>query len=131
MLKVTITFPSGVSISLETTESEKFGEIIASTHQFLAMEDGRASVNGSSNGSASNANGATGNGVATTELQQQPVTSDGHEDAEYGVSDENTSADESENGNGHLVSSPEFLEFCQMMAPSGDMRRVVVAAEGA
>ena len=94
MLKVTITFPSGVAITLETTESDKFGEVIASTRQYLTAGDLAPSPS---------ANGAK------PALQEESST----------------------NGNGHLASSPEFLEFCQLMAPSGDMRRVVVAAEGA
>ena len=94
MLKVTITFPSGVTIAIETTESDRYGDVIASTRQYLTAEDMASSANG---------NGAT------PALQEEPAR----------------------NGNGHLNSSPEFLEFCQLMAPSGDMRRVVVAAEGA
>ncbi len=97
MLKVTITFPSGVTITLETSESEKFGEVIASTREYLTPND-----------TAPSTLSANGNG-AQPALQEEP----------------------SPNGNGHLASSPEFLEFCQLMAPSGDMRRVVVAAEGA
>ena len=94
MLKVTITFPSGVTITLETTEADKYGEVIASTREYLSSDGIAPSTNG--------------NGAKPT-LQEEP----------------------SSNGNGHLASSPEFLEFCQLMAPSGDMRRVVVAAEGA
>ena len=94
MLKVTITFPSGVTITLETTEADKYGEVIASTREYLSSDGIAPSTNG--------------NGAKPT-LQEEP----------------------SSNGNGHLPSSPEFLEFCQLMAPSGDMRRVVVAAEGA
>lgn len=96
MLKVTITFPSGVTITLETTESDRYGDVIASTREYLSPSDVTSSANG---------NGAK------PQLQEEPSTN-GH-------------------ANGHLTSSPEFLEFCQLMAPSGDMRRVVVAAEGA
>ncbi len=102
MLKVTITFPSGVTISLETTEAERYGEVIASTREYLGSDSIAPSTNG---------NGAK------PMLQEEPSTN--------GTANGNT------NGNGHLASSPEFLEFCQLMAPSGDMRRVVVAAEGA
>ena len=94
MLKVTVTFPSGVTITLETTESDKYGEVIASTRKYLTLDDIAPSTNGNR---------------ATPIPQEEPST----------------------NGNGHLGSNPEFLEFCQLMAPSGDMRRVVVAAEGA
>jgi hypothetical protein len=94
MLKVTITFPSGVTITLETTEADKYGEVIASTREYLGSDGIAPSTNGN---------------LPKPVLQEEP----------------------SSNGNGHLASSPEFLEFCQLMAPSGDMRRVVVAAEGA
>ncbi len=94
MLKVTITFPSGVTIALETTEADKYGEVIASTREYLSSDGIAPSTNGN---------------------QSKPVLPE----------------EPSSNGNGHLASSPEFLEFCQLMAPSGDMRRVVVAAEGA
>ena len=99
MLKVTITFPSGVTISLETEDSDTYGDVIASTRQYLTAQDVAPSMNG---------NGAMPAAV--------------HEEQ---------SVNGSSNGNGHISSSPEFLEFCQLMAPSGDMRRVVVAAEGA
>ncbi len=94
MLKVTITFPSGVTITLETTEEDTYGEVIASTREYLSTDGIAPSTNGS---------------------QSKPVIQE----------------EPSSNGNGHLASRPEFLEFCQLMAPSGDMRRVVVAAEGA
>ncbi len=96
MLKVTITFPSGVTIALETTESDRYGEVIASTREYLSSDGIVPSTNG--------------NGAKPV-MQEEPSANG--------------------NGNGHINSSPEFLEFCQFMAPSGDMRRVVVAAEGA
>ena len=99
MLKVTITFPSGVTISLETEDSDTYGDVIASTRQYLTAEDAAPSVNG--------------NGAMPAAVHEEP------------------SVNGSSSGNGHISSSPEFLEFCQLMAPSGDMRRVVVAAEGA
>ena len=94
MLKVTVTFPSGVTITLETTEPQMYGEVIASTREYLTSDSVAPSANG--------------NGAGPI-LQEEPYT----------------------NENGHVSTSPEFLEFCQLMAPSGDMRRVVVAAEGA
>ena len=94
MLKVTVTFPSGVTITLETTEPQMYGEVIASTREYLTSDNVAPATNG--------------HRPAPTP-QEEPYT----------------------NGNGHVSSSPEFLEFCQLMAPSGDMRRVVVAAEGA
>ena len=94
MLKVTVTFPSGVTITLETTEPQMYGEVIASTREYLTSDSVAPSTNG--------------NGAAPI-LQEEPYT----------------------NENSHVSTSPEFLEFCQLMAPSGDMRRVVVAAEGA
>ena len=96
MLKVTITFPSGVTITLETTESDRYADVIASTREYLTSDSVAPSTNG--------------NGTKPV-LQEEPAASG--------------------SGNGHISSSPEFLEFCQLMAPSGDMRRVVVAAEGA
>ena len=96
MLKVTITFPSGVTITLETTESDRYADVIASTREYLTSDSVAPSTNG--------------NGTKPV-LQEEPAANG--------------------SGNGHISSSPEFLEFCQLMAPSGDMRRVVVAAEGA
>ena len=94
MLKVTITFPSGVTITLETTEPHKYSEVIASTRDYLSQED--------------------------------PPSQHGLEITENLVKDQPSS-----NGNGQRHNDPQFLEFCQLLAPVGDMRRVVVAAEGA
>ncbi len=94
MLKVTITFPSGVTITLETTEPHKYSEVIASTRDYLSYEEAPLQDDLE---------------ITQDIVKDQPPSS----------------------GNGHLPNNPQFLEFCQRLAPIGDMRRVVVAAEGA
>ncbi len=110
MLKVTITLPSGATVTLETTEPDRYGEIISSAREYLSPEPSH------------DRNGLENLTVTTGE---PPTSRNGQED--HGAAADEARA----NGNSQFLTDDRFLEFCQDLDPISDMRRVVVAAEGA
>ena len=96
MLKVTIEFPNGATVTLEATEVDGYAEVVSMTRDLLAVEQPQSA-----------SQGLGGNGTPP-----QPLEGSGDYDP-------------------MPVINERFMEFCRELAPLGDMRRIVVAAEGA
>ena len=104
MLKVTITLPDGATVTLEAHEPHTYREIIASAREYLLL-------NKPSNHNGSPDLTTQGFRPEAPSLPEapRPVTTVGE----------------------GTPNNREFISFCRRLDPAGDMRRVVVAAEGA
>ena len=102
MLKLTFQLGDGTVVTLECTEPERYSEVIASAQLYLA-----APTNSSTAWYDAGQEEAVNAGKLARKV---PQSGDG-------------------NGANHRLSS--FQEFCRLLDPVPDMRRVVVAAEGA
>ena len=91
MLKVTISLPSGTTITFETTDPHMYSEVIASTREYITSD-------------------------LSPRMSDDSVVSSDRIPPQINGSDQG---------------DRQFLEFCNKHSPVGDMRRVVVAAEGA
>lgn len=96
MLKVTIEFPNGATVVLESTEADGYAEVVSATQDILAGEQPQNTHASPCCNSASGQTSSTSGNATTT----------------------------------HIIND-RFIDFCREFAPLGDMRRVVVAAEGA
>ena len=102
MLKITFQLGDGTVVTLECTEPERYSEIIASARKYLAAP---------ANSSLALYDAGPEEAVDAGEPPQEvPRGGDG-------------------NGANQRLSA--FQEFCRLLDPVPDMRRVVVAAEGA
>ncbi len=135
VLKVSVTLPGGAVISLETSDPNLFPEVLGMAFRelpknLLQISPGGAppapmpemskdvyGIEAPSDGKVSEAEAAAiaATAAAATNEVAAPAPSDEDEEAGRETSDNEGS----------------FSRFCESLAPIGDMRRLVVAAEGA
>jgi hypothetical protein len=135
VLKVSVTLPGGAVISLETSDPNLYQEVIGMAFRELPKNLLQISPDGAppapmpevskdvyeieapSDGKVSEAEAAAiaATAAAATNEVAAPAPSDEDEEAGRETSDNEGS----------------FSRFCESLAPIGDMRRLVVAAEGA
>jgi hypothetical protein len=142
MAKVSISLPNNAQITLEFEESEILREVVGLALRDLPRELMRpapADENNTGNGATEKSTSVAASALAAATMTAEPeppvepgppaATAPSKAPAEPTIGD----------GNGAAM-PPEFLsesgraaftEFCQNANPLGDMRRVVVAAEGA
>jgi len=111
-IKVTISLSNGVSITVETNGSSSNQELITSILKELAAELAGLHLSDTLKGSS---HAELKNGEGELSYPQLVSTVDANEEYDKGSVD-------SENA---------FIEFCETHSPIGDMRRLVIAAEGA
>jgi hypothetical protein len=143
MVKVTITLPNNALITFESEEPEVIHEIVGMVLRDLPRELMQAAPPVNGNG-PQHAGKVQGKGAAATQAEPSapepapPVTSPQPADAAV-VAEPVAQPSASPDGRrtapaADVKLSPEqqaFIDFCQEANPLGDMRRVVVAAEGA
>ena len=104
MLKITIQMTNGTIVTFECSDSNQYLEIITGAHQYLT--------------------GQLLNRELDNSVSPEPISNSDLSDLNVPYDEE---IDQEEN---HRQVS-EFRRFCQWLDPLPDMRRVVVAAEGA
>ena len=104
MLKITIQMTNGTIVTFECSDSNQYLEIITGAHQYLT--------------------GPLLNRELDNSVSPEPISNSDLSDLNVAYDEE---IDQEEN---HRQVS-EFRRFCQWLDPLPDMRRVVVAAEGA
>lgn len=152
MVKVSITLPNSAQITLESDEPEIIHEVVGIVLRDLPMDllrpvpdtgEGPASQKGSS---VVNYEITSGASVASDRPSHAPTTQHkasrafrqtatlhgavaaGHSSTEPSVTQEKISKTQ---GEPTTELTDAFVEFCGSASPMGDMRRAVVAAEGA
>jgi hypothetical protein len=142
MVKVSITLPNNAQITFESEEPEVIHEIVGMVLRDLPRELMQSSVHSNGN-SGSHGGSLTGNGLvgaAPAESSSPGAHGALAENSEKGlqVSPPRESTASEETGlkgqsihPGLTDAQQKFVGFCQNASPLGDMRRVVVAAEGA
>ena len=138
MVKVSITLPNNAQITFESEEPEVVHEIVGMVLRDLPRDlmqsGGAANGNGQQPTEPLQANGVVivaENTPSLPELQHQEAF------AESGPSDPVSSKAEQPTPNPpaskarNTAAEQDFVDFCLSANPMGDMRRVVVAAEGA
>ena len=152
MLKLSITLPNGVLVTLESDGAEPVHEVLAQVLSSVQM-DGRhagevqsgATVDvervtekSSSVPGYASALGAEGPGDSTNGLARHPVrgsnSSHGYAPSGNGTNGNNhgETGDNTLDLSGYSPQAQQdFISFCEAINPTGDMRRVVVATEAA
>ena len=151
MVKVSITLPNNAQITFESEEPEVLHEIVGIVLRDLPRElmQSAVSVNGNSGYQGELANGIVPTVVAIkTAVDPPPVQLSSTEEQIVGVAREANPSPKivkkvkESAATPLVVSAPVFIEatrevqasfteFCRSSNPVGDMRKVVVAAEGA
>ena len=152
MVRVSITLPNNTKITVESEDAEVLHEIVG-----LALRDLPRDLMQSSYDSAPPSNGtaekdtsvttsppaAVPDGGAVVAVDEAPPATAAHEAAAPQAAGPAASRVAPDSGNRGSTTSGlqpesisgasrmEFFEFCRDASPMGDMRRVVVAAEGA
>ena len=142
MVKVSITLPNNAQITFEAEEPEVIHEIVGMVLRDLPRDlmqaTGQANANGEHppepvNGKAPKSKDPMPEAPVSLESSPAIAVSPGPVDTEA------VPASNRAEVNGQTVAAPamtstaaetRFIEFCQTANPLGDMRRVVVAAEG-
>ena len=117
-LKVSITLPGDVVITFEASEPQFFREVMGLTLRELPKDLMRMQTGGTS---------APGPDASGKNVVSEP-TDRPTEDGQGGGP---TYSSPSDQANPVGSAQDPFVEFCASLSPLGDMRRVVVAAEGA
>ena len=153
MIKVSITFPNGVQITLES-DSENVYEIVGTVLRDLPKEllsGGPPVLNGTDQLNISQLADVLSSLQALLSAQNAPppsvpegvapVSGAGNPTPAPGISIEpnlaspahriTSGAQDTATGSPAEASEDSFIQFCRSVNPLGDMRRVVVAAEGA
>ena len=111
-LKVVISLPNNVAITIEASDFPLYQEIINAVLKELPRELAQLPLNNPPN-----------SGEAKKDNNPEAVQSS---------EEKSTTVGSGRKGLGHEERSDRaFIEFCEALSPIGDMRRVVVAAEGA
>ncbi len=152
MVRVSITLPNNTKITVESEDAEVLHEVVG-----IALRDLPRDLMQSSYGSAPSPNGtaekdtsvttsppaAIPDGGAVVAVDEAPQAAAAHEAAApqaAGPADSRVAPESGNMGSTAPGLQPEsisdesrleFFEFCRDASPMGDMRRVVVAAEGA
>jgi hypothetical protein len=146
MVKVSITLPNNAQITFESEEPEVIHEIVGMVLRDLPRELMQSSAHFNGNGGSQPASPtANGSLEATPESPQSespflvpPGASERASASQSTVagpgkspSNEDSAIKHQSIQRGLADAQQEFVAFCQNASPLGDMRRVVVAAEGA
>ena len=151
MVKVSITLPNNAQITFESEDPEVIHEIVGIVLRDLPRElmQSAVSVNGNSGYQGESANGKVPTAVAIkTAVELPPEQLSSAEEQIVGVAREaNPSPKKVKKAKGSTATplvptapvsigatreaQASFTEFCRSNNPVGDMRKVVVAAEGA
>ena len=140
MVKISITLPNSAQITVESDEPEVIREIIGIALRDLSRDlmQSPEPTNGSRPLEALNGSGQPDSELAGLELSPTSVVEvsgeppDSLPSAAASVDPPQVSSrDTSDEAKGPTQAEEDFTHFCQTSNPLGDMRRVVVAAEGA
>ena len=146
MVKVSITLPNNAQITFESEEPEVIHEIVGMVLRDLPRELMQSSVHINGNaGSQPGSPTANGSLEATPESPQSespllappgvPERASASQSTvagpEKSPSNEDSAVKRQSIHQGLTDAQQDFVAFCQNASPLGDMRRVVVAAEGA
>ena len=126
-LKVSITLPGNTVITFEASEPEVFREVVGIAlkelpRDLIQMQMGQTQLAGTISSTVSQEAVAEGKTVA-----QVPLTSEGAGNRESQLAGAGTPG-QPEQG---TEAERSFARYCSALAPVGDMRRVVAAAEAA
>ena len=137
MVKVSISLPNNTQITFESEESEVLHEVVGMVLRDLPRDLMQSPSDGGGNTSVATAEKSNTSALSTATTTPEPAPPvEPSTPAAIASSKPSTNPAK---GNGTTM-PPEFLsesgraaftDFCQNASPMGDMRRVVVAAEGA
>ena len=140
MVKVSISLPNNTQITFESEESEVLHEVVGMVLRDLPRDLMRSPADNGGNSAVATAEKSTAavaSDLSTATATPEPAPP--VEPSPPSATPSSKATTESANSTGTAM-PPEFLsesgraaftEFCQKANPLGDMRRVVVAAEGA
>lgn len=149
MVKVSISLPNNTQITFESEEPEVLHEVVGMVLRDLPRDlmqsPGVIAAGGPEEKSTSVAASALSTETMTTETASPPVPQPAASQSVESVSPPPTTSSrgtvDTHDGNGPAAAAPPeflsevgregFMAFCRDAKPLGDMRRVVVAAEGA
>ena len=118
VLKVSINLPGNTVITLEASEPELFKEVVSLTLKELPRDLMQMQMTGTTQDKSAD------NGKKVTHEPMSAIAQIAQESAAGPVSESDTSSMDT-------GGEEAFAEFCGEISPLGDMRRVIVAAEGA
>ena len=118
MLKLNISYPNGVVVSLECNDPNTYPDLMSSLKHYLNPGD---AANSALAASAEAPTVSPSNNMAFD--PQPPLRPANVADAQLLPKVQRTADD--------IYNNPKFFDFCKSLNPSSDMKRVIVAAEGA